>query len=118
MARPTIMKICLVIALTIAAGESYAATSYTATKLTNATAVGAASFTPSNNVTVGVMSSASAYSANAKHLNGDRVIAFTSTDSRLYYSSASSLVGATVDAPSAADTYTACSATPATWNSL
>ena len=115
MARPTIMKICLVIALTIAAGEAYA-TSYTATTLSGPTSVGASSFSPSNNVTIGVASAASMFSANSKHLNGDRVIAFTSTDSRLYFSSGAT-VGSTVAAPTASNEYSALSTT-AGWNSM
>lgn len=111
MARPTIMKIALVIALTIAAGSAYASS-----QLSSATAVGATSFTPSNNVTIGVASGNSEFSANSKHLNGDRIIAFTSTDSKLYFSSGAT-VGTTVGAPTASNSYSALSSTTG-WNSL
>jgi hypothetical protein len=56
------------------------------------------------------------FSANSKHLNGDRVIAFTSTDSRLYFSSGAT-VGSTVAAPTASNEYSALSTT-AGWNSM
>jgi len=105
------MKLALVIALTIAAG-----TAYGSSQLSVTSAVGATSFAPSNNVTVGVASAASMYSANAKHLNGDRIIAFVSTDSKLYYSSGAP-VGSTVAAPGASDSYTNLSATTG-WNSM
>lgn len=111
MARPTIMKIALIIALTMAAGSAYASDTITAAR-----AVGASSFTPSNNVGVGVASADSAYSAHAKHLNGDRIVAFNSTDSKLYFSSGAS-VGSTVAAPAASNTYSALSTTSG-WKSM
>ncbi len=110
MARPTIMKIALVIALTMAAGSAYAS------QISAPVAVGAGSFVPSNNVTIGVVSVASMFSANSKHLNGDRIIAFTSTDAKLYYSSGAT-VGTTAAAPGASNSYSTLSAgTP--WNSM
>jgi len=111
MARPTLMKLALVIALTIAAG-----TAYGASQLSNTTAVGASSFAPSNNVTVGVSAIAQEYSANAKHLNGDRIIAIYSGDPKIYFSSGAP-VGSTVAAPSASNTYSALSTTSG-WNSM
>ena len=111
MARPTVMKIALVIALTMAAGSAYASST-----ITTATAVGASSFTPSNNVGIGVASGNSQFSAHAKHLNGDRIIAFTSTDSKLYFSSGAT-VGATVAPPSSSNSYSALSTTSG-WTSM
>lgn len=112
MARPTIMKIALVIALTMAAGSVYAGTA----KITSVTSVGASSFTPSNNVQVGVNSDGAAYSANAKHLKGNRLIAFSSNDSKLYYStSTAELVGVELTAPSAVTSYATMGAG---WNSM
>ncbi len=111
MVRPTIMKIALVIALTMAAGSAYASST-----ITTVTGLGASSFTPSNNVQIGVASSDSMYSANSKHLNGDRIIAFVSTDSKLYYSSGAT-VGSTVAAPSASNSNSNLSATSG-WNSM
>lgn len=112
MARPTIMKVALIIALTMAAGTAYAGS----TVITSVTSVGASSFTPSNNVEVGVASDGSAYSANAKHSKGNRIIAFSSTDSKLYYStSTTDLVGASLTAPAAASTY---STMPSGWISM
>lgn len=113
MARTSLMKIALVVALTIAAGTTYASSN-----ITSATAIGGGSFSPSNNVQIGVASSDAGYSAHSKHLNGDRVIAIVNTDSKLYYSSGSGVtVGSTFAAPSASDTYTNLSSTTG-WTSL
>jgi hypothetical protein len=111
MARPTLMKLALVIALTIAAGTAYASSVISVT-----TPVGASSFAPSNNVSIGVVSTISLYAANSKHLNGDREIAFTSTDSRLYYSSGCP-VASPVTAPGAATDYSTISGMTG-WNSM
>jgi hypothetical protein len=111
MARPTLMKLALVIALTIAAG-----TAYGASQISNTTAVGASSFSPSNNVTIGVASVVTEYSTNAKHLNGDRVIAIYSGDPKIYYSSGAQ-TGSTVAAPAASNTYSNLSTTSG-WNSM
>ena len=115
MARPTLMKLALVIALTIAAGTAHA----TGTVISATTPVGAASFAPSNNVQIGVAADDTNYSANSKHLNGDRVIGFVSTDSKLYYSTGSGVtVGSTTANPSTSTQYSTLSATGSGWNSM
>jgi hypothetical protein len=111
MSRPTLLKLALVIALTMAAGSAYAASSFSVV-----TPVGITSFAPSNNVTLGVASEAGGYSAHAKHFSGDRVVGFTNTDSKLYYSSGAT-VGAAVAAPAASNTYSALS-TDTAWKSM
>lgn len=80
MARPTIMKIALIIALTMAAGSAHASV------ISSAVQIGVSSFTPSNNVSIGVKSDAAAYSAHAKHSGGNRYVAFSSADAKLYFS--------------------------------
>ena len=111
MSRPTLLKLSIVIALTIAAGSANAATSFSVL-----TPIGITSFAPSNNVTLGVASQPGGYSAHAKHFSGDRVVAFTNTDSKLYYSSGAA-VGATIAAPTASDTYSTLSA-GGVWKSM
>lgn len=111
MARTNMIKLAFVIALAMAAGSAYASSN-----LTGPIAIGAGSFVPSNNVRVGVASGDSLFSAHAKHLNGDRMVAMVSTDAKLYFSSGAG-VGSTVAPPSASDTYTNLSAT-AGWTSM
>ena len=112
MARSNLIKIAFVVALTMAAGSAYAASA----TITSPTAIGSGSFVPSNNVQIGVTATDSMFSANSKHFNGDRIVAFTSTDAKLYYSSGAT-VGATVAAPSASNQYSSCSA-GGVWNSM
>lgn len=113
MARTSLMKIALVIALTIAAGTAYASS-----QISSQTSIGTGggSFSPSNNVTIGVASSSAGYSANSKHLNGDRVMGIINTDSKIYFSS-NAPVGSTVNAPSATNTYSNISG-GGSWTSL
>lgn len=112
MARPTLMKLALVIALTMAAGTAFAA----GTNITATTAVGNSSFSPSNNVTIGCASSNTDYSVYSKHLNGDRVMGIYSADPKIYYSI--SAAGTTVSAPSASNANNAMSASSSGWTSM
>ena len=112
MARSSLIKVAFVVALTMAAGSAYGAS----VSISIPTAIGSGSFVPSNNVRIGVTATDSMFSANSKHFNGDRIIAFTSTDAKLYFSSGAS-VGSTATPPSAADQYSSCSA-GGVWNSM
>jgi hypothetical protein len=99
------MKLSLVIALTLAAGSAYAGC-----VLSVVSPVGSTSFSPSNNVSIGVTSDAKGYSANSKHSSGDRYVGFVNTDSKLYYFSGAA-IGAQASAPAATDTYSNISST-------
>lgn len=111
MAKSNLIKIALVVALTMVAGSAYASSN-----ITGIQAIGSGSFVPSNNVQVGVAAADSMFSAHAKHLNGDRIIAMVSTDAKLYFSSGAS-VGSTVAAPAASNTYSNLSGTTG-WKSM
>jgi len=113
MARTNLIKLAFVIALTMAAGSAYGA----ASQICAATQIGAGSFVPSNNVTIGVSSSDTMFSANSKHKNGDRLIAMFSGDAKLYYSTVTASIGSTCAAPAASNTYSALSST-AGWTSM
>lgn len=89
MARPTILKVAVVIALTMAASAASAAT------ITGATDLGGGTFTPSNKVKISVATdgtsgsfNGTAYGAVAKHDQGDKNIASISTDPKLYFKTA------------------------------
>lgn len=110
MARKDFLKLAFVIALTMAATTAYGSTQFTGTG-----AVGAGSFTPSNNVSITAVSAATGYSANSKHSSGDRIIGFSNTDAKLYYSSGAAT--GSVAAPAASNTYTNLSSTTG-WSSL
>jgi hypothetical protein len=98
MARPTMFKICFVIAALscIGVADSHAASS----KLISAPiTIGGGTFSPSNKVNIIVAVSGPAancsptnatnpcqvYSVKSKHTTGDRVFATNSTDPKIYY---------------------------------
>jgi len=109
MARTNYLKLALVIALTMAATSAYSATTISGT-----TNLSGSSFSCSNKVDVAVATDAtgSAYSARAKHLNGDKVIATVNADAKLYWKTRA--VGSSVDAAAVADVFT----DTATWTSM
>jgi hypothetical protein len=90
MAKQSNLKIAVVIALTMAASSSYAATS-----IVGATDLGGGSFTPSNKVSISVATNGTStsfdgtsYGAVSKHSSGDKNVASNSVDSKLYFKTA------------------------------
>ena len=90
MARPTILKVAVVIALTMAASAAYSATTISAS-----TDLGGGTFTPSNKVSISVATdgtansfNGTAYGAVAKHGQGDKNIASNNVDPKLYFKTA------------------------------
>jgi hypothetical protein len=90
MARPTVLKIAVVIALTMAASAAYSATS-----ISGSTDLGGGTFTPSNKVTISVATdgtsgsfNGTAYGAVAKHSSGDKNIASNNADPKIYFKTA------------------------------
>ena len=75
-----LFKICFVIALTTCAASAYGATAITA-----GLQLGGGSYSPSNKVTVTVDTTATAYSANSQHLNGNRRVATNNTDPKMWW---------------------------------
>ncbi len=92
MAKSTLLKLSLVVALSLAASSVYAATEFT-----GATAVGGTSFSASNKVHVygktnGATSGAfdsTAYGIASAHESGDKVIGSKSGDAKLYFTTTS-----------------------------
>jgi len=82
-------KLCLVLALTMAASAAYSAT------ITTQTDLGGGSYTPSNKVSISVATdgatgsfNGTSYGAVAKHAQGDKNIASNSLDGKLYFKTA------------------------------
>jgi len=88
----TLIKICFVAALMMAAGSAYASTSITGT-----TVIGGGTFSPSNKVNIGVTSTSTNYSAQSKHSSGDRQMGTNNTDPKMYWSAAA--IGAVATTP-------------------
>lgn len=125
MARPTIMKICFVIAAlsTMAVvTNSHAALSK---EISSSIAIGGGTYAPSNKVTIKVSVGPAAcdpslpanacqqYAAKSKHSSGDRVFATNNTDPKVYYKTVASTL--TLEAPaSATEEFTAT----ASWTSM
>lgn len=89
MAKQSVLKIALVIALTMAASAAYSA------DITGATDLGGGSFTPSNKVTISVQTNGTSgsfdgtqYGAVSKHSSGDKNIASNNSDPKLYFKTA------------------------------
>ena len=80
MTRKSMLKIALTVTLTLAASAAIAAT-----LVTGAISMGGGSFATSNNVTIVASATTSAYTAASKHLNGDRTVATTNTDPKMYF---------------------------------
>ena len=86
MSTKNTFKLCLVIALTMAATSAFGA----ATTISGQVQIGGGTFSPSNKVEItydsGLASSnASSYVAKSKHLSGDRQMATSNADPKMYY---------------------------------
>ena len=106
-------KLCLVIALTLAATSAFA----TSRTISGTEVIGGGTFSPSNKVTISyeagpAASNASAYGAKSKHAAGDRVNATNNTDPKMYWSKVD--ITAVVPAASSTEQYTAAGA----WTSM
>jgi len=87
MAKPTLLKLALVIALTTAASSVFATTAFS-----GATSVGGTTFSASNKVTVYAATNGTSgsfdgttYVINGAHEQGDKVIGAAAGDSKLYF---------------------------------
>jgi len=123
MARPTILKICFVIAALscIGAATSYAAGS---SLITSSLLIGGGTYSPSNKVSVQVAVSGPAascdpsnatnpcqmYGAKSKHGSGDRVIATNNLDPKVYYYTVDPSVATSTWTVSATESFTLTSA--------
>ena len=106
MAKKDIFKVCLVAAVVMAASTAVAGTG-----LSSSTVIGGGTFSPSNKVTINVISDATSYAAKSGHLNGDRTIFTNNTDPKMVWTTkAISAVPATVTG--------ATDATTTTWTTL
>jgi hypothetical protein len=79
MAKKDMFKLCLVAAITMTASTSLAA------GLSASTVLGGGTFSPSNKVTINVISTTTNYAAKSGHLNGDRTMFTNNTDPKMYY---------------------------------
>lgn len=84
-------KICFVAALLISASTVYSA------DITGATTIGGGTFSPSNKVNIGVISTDAEYSAESKHYSGNRILGTNNLDPKMYWTTAS--VGAACSVP-------------------
>ena len=119
MARPTMLKICFVIAALscIGAATSYAAGS---SLITSSLLIGGGTYSPSNKVTIQVQVSGPAatcdpsnatnpcqmYAAKSKHGSGDRVIATNNLDPKVYYQTVNPSVATGTWTVSATESFT------------
>ena len=117
MARPTLLKLALVVVLTMAASTAFAAVS----TFSGSTSVGGTSFSSSNksivygmtdNQTAGTFTSTT-YAIAAGHISGDKAIAAKAGDSSLYYSAVAA--GAATTTAAAISTTTVLAGT---WTSM
>lgn len=79
-----LFKICFVAALLISASSVYAAG--TGTTIAGTTVIGGGTFSPSNKVKIVARSTPTAYSAQSKHLSGDRTMGTNNIDPKMYWS--------------------------------
>lgn len=80
------MKKALFGLVTLLAATAVASSAFAAAEaITGTTSLGVQKFQLSNNVTMAVLSTSTAYAAKSGHLNGDRAFGTNSTDSKLYY---------------------------------
>ena len=87
-----ILKICFIAALLVSAGSVYAATD-----ITGATQIGGGTFSPSNKVNIQAKATSVNYSAESKHLSGDRIYGTNNVDPKIHYTSG--VVGSAATAP-------------------
>lgn len=127
MARPTILKICIVIAALscIGAATSYAAGS---SSITGTIVIGGGTFSPSNKVSVDVAVSGPAagcnpsiatnpcqtYAAKSKHSSGDRISATNNSDPKTYYKTVPASTALSSSAPDVTESFT----NPANWTAM
>ena len=105
--KKEILKAFLTIAVASSASTAFA----TQTTITSVgTTIGSQSFKPSNNVTVGVVATTNAWSAQSGHTNGDRRFGASYDDPKIYWTS-STQPATDVSVTNSTDTYT-------TWTSL
>lgn len=125
MARPTILKICFVIAALSCIGVANSSHAAESKQITGPIQIGGGTFSPSNKVTVYVSvgpagcdpSIASAtcqqYTAKSKHSAGDRVISSNNSDPKVYYKTV--VTTTALEAPaSATESFTAT----ASWTAM
>jgi hypothetical protein len=113
MAKPTMLKLALVIALSMAASSAFA------TEYSGATSIGGTSFSSSNKVRVYVKTNgtsgsfdSSQYRIAGAHELGDKIVGAANSDSKLYFTTSTAGTA----------TATACTITSATtvsgWTSM
>jgi hypothetical protein len=90
MAKQSMLKVALVIALSMAASAAFGATS-----ISSSTDLGGGTFTPSSKVTISVATNGTSgafdgtsYGAIAKHGSGDKNVGSINTDPKLYFKTA------------------------------
>ncbi len=119
MARPTMLKLALVIALTMAASSAFAATAFRGAN----NDIGGSSFSASNKVTVVAATDGTNsttydgqnYSIRAYHSAGDKVIAGKSGDSRIYFATTTPGNGSALSGAATGDDY---AGSAGTWSSM
>lgn len=89
-----LFKICFVAALLLAASSSYAS------NITGSTVIGGGTFSPSNKVNINAVATTTNYSAESKHLSGDRIMGTNNVDPKMYWTT--SVVGSSATAPASA----------------
>lgn len=77
-----LLKICFIAALLLSATSAYATGS---SNITTSIVLGGGTFSPSNKVNIQYYSTSTAYAAQSKHLNGDRLMATTGVDPKIFY---------------------------------
>lgn len=85
--KKEILKAFLILGAVSAANSAYASIDITSV----GTTIGAQSYKPSNNVTVQVAASTSAWSAQSTHSNGDRTFGASYDDPKIYWTTGTSL---------------------------
>lgn len=103
MSKKSIFKLCLVIALATTASSAFGATI-----ISGPLQIGGGTYSPSNKVQISYdagpfASNCSQYVARSKHSAGDREIATTNTDPKMYYKIMA--VTDTVEASVSSDTF-------------
>jgi len=121
MARPTILKICFVIAALSCIGAATSSHAALSSAITGSILIGGGTYSPSSKVTVNVSVGPTAcdpslpgatcqqYCVKSKHSAGDRVFSSNNTDPKVYYKTVA--VTSTAEAcASATDSFTVATA--------
>lgn len=119
MAKPTMLKLAFVVALTMAASSAFAVTTFTGPNNN----IGGSSFSASTKVTVAAATNGTnsttydgqLYSIRSWHSAGDKAIAGQSGDSRLYFATTTPGNASAFSGAATSDSY---SGSAATWNSM